>query len=1145
FYLDPETNIWSMLPWDIDLTWANNMYGNGEDPFKNQGAIFSNPELLLEYKNRLREIEDLLYNPDQMYPLLDELADIIDPPGAEHSIADADRAMWDYNPIMTSSYVNSSKAGAGRFYQAAATKDFRGMVQLMKDYVVSSNREFATDTTDPYLPDTPVVSYVGPAGYPINRLAFTTTPFSDASGTFAAMKWRIAEVTDPSAPAYDPDKPRKFEITPTWESDELTTFNDSVTIPPEKLKPGHAYRVRVRMKDSTGRWSHWSAPVQFIAGEADESELTRSLRVTEIMYNPAPPPPGGAYDNDEFEFIELKNTGCQVLDISGVSFTNGIEFSFAGSGVSTLQPGQHVLVVKNLAAFESRYDTTGMLIAGQFTSGKLSNAGEKIELVDAVDGSIQEFSYDDGWYGQTDGEGYSLCVLDEHAPPGEWDHKRNWQASGFTGGNPGQDNDAPAPGSVVISEVLAHSDVAPNDWIELHNTTDADIDVADWYLSDSGGDLMKYRIPAGRTGGTVIPAGGYLVLSQDDDFGGAFALSELGDDVYLSSGSAGRLGGYREHVDFDASPNGQTFGLYTKSTGGTDFTLMNSPTMGSANSLPYVGDIVINEIMYHPPGDGLEYIELYNRTDSSAPLYDPANPADLWRIAGGVSYTFPAGAAIDAHQYALVVEGDPDTFRSRYGVPADVAVYGPLSGSLGNAGESVRLERPDRPEAGGFVPYVLEDHVRYNDKGSWPRQADGLGSSLCRLDPAAYGNDSANWAPSTTGGTPGGPNVIFDTTPPTTPSDVQADVVAQNRIDLTWTPAVDDESGVAFYTVYRDDTAIGTSAGTSYADEAVQPGVFYSYHVTASNNDGYESQPSCDVQAGLLTIDSVTVLDETTLRVAFPQTVTAQSAEVPSNYAVDGQAVTAAVLAADGRAVYLTTAQQMAEGGSYTLTAGGVAAGSGLVLPPGTTYPFQYVGWQGGDIGNVGFRGSDSLQDGTWTITAAGANIWGTADAFHFAYRMLFGDGQITARVVSIDHTHDWAKAGVMFRQSLDAGSANAFIYLTPAAGVSYQGRPADGEDTYYTQQAGVEPPYWLRLRRQGDTFTAYSSADGRNWTLVETDTFYVDAVSYIGLALTSHDNLQVCTAVFDNVAISKDITSPTADVADVAPDPRNTAVDS
>jgi hypothetical protein len=172
FYLNPETNIWDMLPWDVDLCWANNMYGNGEDPFKKQGAFFSNPALKLEYENRLREFHDLLYNSEQMDKLLDDLAAIIDDPGGGLSIVDADRAMWDYNPLMINTgyphYVNLSKAGHGRFYQQATTKDFRGMVQIMKDYVKPGTyREFDTYEEDPAMPYTPTVTATGPSDYPI------------------------------------------------------------------------------------------------------------------------------------------------------------------------------------------------------------------------------------------------------------------------------------------------------------------------------------------------------------------------------------------------------------------------------------------------------------------------------------------------------------------------------------------------------------------------------------------------------------------------------------------------------------------------------------------------------------------------------------------------------------------------------------------------------------------------------------------------------------------------------------------------------------------------------------------------------------------------------------------------------------------
>ena len=83
---------------------------------------------------------------------------------------------------------------------------------------------------------------------------------------FAAMKWRLGEITPARATA-PPGVPRLYEITSVWESAESTTFADGVTIPIGVTEPGHTYRVRVRMQDNTGRWSHWSAPIEFPVGK--------------------------------------------------------------------------------------------------------------------------------------------------------------------------------------------------------------------------------------------------------------------------------------------------------------------------------------------------------------------------------------------------------------------------------------------------------------------------------------------------------------------------------------------------------------------------------------------------------------------------------------------------------------------------------------------------------------------------------------------------------------------------------------------------------------------------------------------------------------------------------------------------------------
>ena len=140
--------------------------------------------------------------------------------------------------------------------------------------------------------------------------------------------------------------------------------------------------------------------------------------------------------------IELKNISTNVgLNLGGVRFTNGIEFNFTGSAVTSLAPGQRVLVVRNQAAFTARYGS-GALIAGEFF-GALDNAGEDLRLEDAVGEKVLEFAYNNSWYPTTDGLGFSLVIVNELAPWSTWGDKASWRASGSVNGSPGTADAAP------------------------------------------------------------------------------------------------------------------------------------------------------------------------------------------------------------------------------------------------------------------------------------------------------------------------------------------------------------------------------------------------------------------------------------------------------------------------------------------------------------------------------------------------------------------------------------------------------------------------------------------------------------------------------------------------------------------------------
>jgi len=148
------------------------------------------------------------------------------------------------------------------------------------------------------------------------------------------------------------------------------------------------------------------------------SPAQQYLRITEIMYNPSPAPAINS-DAQQFEYIELKNISpSTALDLTGVRFTNGVYFNFTGSAVTSLAPGQIVLVVHNQSAFTARYGS-GFSIAGQYT-GSLNNGGETLRLEDAVGEKILEFAYNNTWYPITDGLGFSLVIVNENASWDTW-----------------------------------------------------------------------------------------------------------------------------------------------------------------------------------------------------------------------------------------------------------------------------------------------------------------------------------------------------------------------------------------------------------------------------------------------------------------------------------------------------------------------------------------------------------------------------------------------------------------------------------------------------------------------------------------------------------------------------------------------------
>jgi len=522
--------------------------------------------------------------------------------------------------------------------------------------------------------------------------------------------------------------------------------------------------VKARVYDpGTDRWSALTEAT-FIVGSPPP------LRVTEVMYNPAPPPPNTSYTSESYEYIELANLGSEPLTIGGYSIGKGISFTFPPG--STVLAGERIIVAANPTAFQSRYGSLLPPLTQVFGPwlNVLGDEDDRIQLKSDLGQVIEDFEYKGSWFGHTNGDGFSLVAIDPMASNATLSSKAGWRPSAGAGGSPASADAAPTPGAVVISEIMSHTDGAMGDWIELHNTTASPIDISGWFLSDSAVKLDKYAIQ-----NTVIPAGGYVYFNFRDHFGNAgnpgfresFGFSELGEDAYLTSVYNGQPGGYREHVDFGASDREVSFGRYVKSTNATDFVPMISPSPGQKNPGPRIGPVVINEIMYNPAGSGLEWIELRNIGGSPVPLYDPLRPGNTWRISGGISFSFPGGASIPAGSYAMVVPISPATFRAQYGIPGHIPVYGPYIGVLNGAGDKIEIKKPGEPEAGtGFVPYIAVDRVNYDDDAPWPASPDGGGPSLARLSATSYGNDAGNWAAEVIGGSPGRSNFGIDSDAP-------------------------------------------------------------------------------------------------------------------------------------------------------------------------------------------------------------------------------------------------------------------------------------------------------------------------------------------------------------------------------------------
>ncbi len=232
----------------------------------------------------------MLLNDDQGAQVVEEYARYVEP------FAAIDRALWDYNPRASRAPANGQHVGAfynevyrypsgngaaGQVRRAIHPVGFEGMVNWVKEFISEAGfggGRLKALADDPQIPETPAVSFVGSEGFPADELSFAASPFRDPQGdeSFAGMQWRLGRVSNPTTPGFSASDRWVYEIDEVWASEISDEFSPQIRIPPTAVSLGQTYRVRVRYEDATGRWSHWSEPLEFVAGAAQPDGRSRT-----------------------------------------------------------------------------------------------------------------------------------------------------------------------------------------------------------------------------------------------------------------------------------------------------------------------------------------------------------------------------------------------------------------------------------------------------------------------------------------------------------------------------------------------------------------------------------------------------------------------------------------------------------------------------------------------------------------------------------------------------------------------------------------------------------------------------------------------------------------------------------------------------
>lgn len=281
--------------------------------------------------------------------------------------------------------------------------------------------------------------------------------------------------------------------------------------------------------------------------------------------------------------------------------------------------------------------------------------------------------------------------------------------------------------------------------IDLVNLSAEPIDISGWWVTTTLAAESGFVLPQG----TVLGAGQRRTISQADwlaaglswGFGGP-TVEEL--HLWRING-AGDWSGERATVSLEGLKSDRPMGR-VEFASAIHWTALADSSHGTANGEPYVGPLVISEVMYHPyPNlEWGEYIEVTNRSEAALTFGPGGEGAPIWRLSGGIGFEFPAGLRLGAGASLVVVGFDPverpdwrAAFVQQFTLPEGALLVGPFKGRLDNAGELVLLERQGGPipdlVGGVGRPFLEEERVDYMPTWPWPVAADGLGAALERV----------------------------------------------------------------------------------------------------------------------------------------------------------------------------------------------------------------------------------------------------------------------------------------------------------------------------------------------------------------------------------------------------------------------------